>query len=80
MGLDQFYERAKDHVSKLNFKKDHSVSFFETTIRYLGGLLGAYTLSEDQIFLDKSIELAQVLLPAFETTTGIPKHGVNVLT
>ena len=27
---------------------------FETTIRVVGGLLGAYTLSKDKMFLDKA--------------------------
>ena len=30
------------------------VSFFETTIRCLGGLIAAYELSDDSIFLEKA--------------------------
>lgn len=44
---------------------------FQCTIRVLGGLLSAYHLADnDQLFLDKAIELADRLLPAFETQSG----------
>lgn len=80
MDMKEEFERARDFVATLNFKKDYGVSFFETTIRYLGGFLSAYTLSQEKVFLDKAVELADALLPAFDTPTGIPMHGVNVLT
>lgn len=34
---------------------------FETTIRYLGGLLGAYELSGDRLMLERAEELAVIL-------------------
>jgi len=80
MDMKEEFERARDFVSTLNFQKDYSVSFFETTIRYLGGFLSAFTLSDDPVFLRKAVELADALLPAFDTPTGIAMHGVNVLT
>ena len=80
MDMKEEFERARNFVATLSFQKDYSVSFFETTIRYLGGLLSAFTLSQDQIFLRKAVDLADVLLPAFDTPTGIAMHGVNVLT
>lgn len=43
--------QVADHLS---FAKPRSVSFFETTIRALGGLLAAYELSKDKVFLDKA--------------------------
>ena len=52
--------------------------FFETVIRYLGGLLSAYALSHRQIFLDKADELGRVLLPAFNTTSGMPAYAVDL--
>ncbi|ODN87438.1 mannosyl-oligosaccharide 1,2-alpha-mannosidase [Cryptococcus wingfieldii CBS 7118] len=45
---------------------------FETGIRYLGGLLGAYDLSGDQLLLDRGIELAEILSTAFKTGSGLP--------
>ena len=46
MGMeDEFEEAAQWVATSLNFDKSASVSFFETTIRALGGLLAAYDLS-----------------------------------
>ncbi|KAF7253102.1 hypothetical protein EG68_07860, partial [Paragonimus skrjabini miyazakii] len=56
------------------------VSVFEFTIRHLGGLLTAYTFTLDKVFLDKAVELAQRLLPAFNTQTGIPMSLINLKT
>ncbi len=43
------------------------MNVFETNIRVVGGLLGAYELTGDALFLNKSMELADVLLVAFNT-------------
>ena len=45
----------------------------QTTIRELGGLLSAYDLSGDKVFLDKARELGDLLMPAFDTPTGIAR-------
>lgn len=81
MGLDREFQRSKDFVERhLHFERSRVVSFFETTIRFVGGLLGAYELSRDRIFLDKAAQLADKLLPAFETKSGLPLHAVNLAT
>ncbi len=56
------------------------VPFFETIIRYLGGTLSAYALSGDQDILKFAETLATALLPAFNTSTGLPTYSVNVKT
>lgn len=60
----------------------HNVStpvfLMEVTIRHLGGLLSAYDLSGDAIFLHKAYELGRSLLPAFNTSSGIPYGMVNL--
>jgi hypothetical protein len=43
---------------------------FETTIRVVGGLLGAHELSGDKLFLDKALELADRMLIAFNRCEG----------
>ncbi|MBZ6370572.1 MAG: glycoside hydrolase family 47 protein [Microbacterium hominis] len=48
------------------------MSWFETTIRYLGGLLSAYELSGDPLMLERATELGDWLLPAFATEYGLP--------
>jgi len=56
-----------------------SVYARQTTIRVLGGLLSAYHLSgKDQIYLDKATDLADRMLPAFQTATGLPMPEVNL--
>lgn len=56
------------------------VSVFETTIRVLGGLLSAYDLSGDGVFLNKARELGDRLLGAFDTPSGIPYGHVDLHT
>lgn len=59
MGLKEEYVEARVWVEdNLKFTTDKDVNLFETTIRVLGGLLSTYHLSQDQIFLDKAVDLA----------------------
>ena len=53
---------------------------FETNIRYVGGLLSIYALTGDQLYREKALEVAQKLVPAFQTPTGIPYPLVNMKT
>ena len=53
------------------------VPFFETVIRYLGGLLSAYALSKDPSLLSRADDLGTALLPAFYTPSGVPMYSVN---
>ncbi|KAJ3493767.1 hypothetical protein NLJ89_g10944 [Agrocybe chaxingu] len=60
---------------------DHYAGFFETTIRYLGGILSAYALSSEPELKRLADELGQILLPAFDgTESGLPAYSVNVET
>ncbi|EKM81829.1 hypothetical protein AGABI1DRAFT_70315, partial [Agaricus bisporus var. burnettii JB137-S8] len=60
--------------------QDKYAPFFETTIRYLGGLLSAYALSGEPVFLSRADDLGRMLLPAFNTTSGLPRYAVNTVT
>lgn len=51
--------------------------YFETVIRYLGGLLSAYALTQNRMLLTRAEELAGKLDPIFATKTGFPLYGVN---
>ena len=44
----------------------------------LGGLLAAYDLSKDRLFLEKATDLGARLLPAFNTGSGIPRASVDL--
>jgi len=79
MGLNDLYEEARDWVrDNLDFKKPISVSVFEITIRCLGGLLSAYDITKDEVLLKKAEQLARRLLPAFESSSGIPFSHIDL--
>jgi endoplasmic reticulum Man9GlcNAc2 1,2-alpha-mannosidase len=81
MKLETEYEEAREWVAnKLNFDTNQDVNLFECTIRELGGLLSAYTLTKDQLYLEKATDLGKRLLPAFNSKSGIPFSDVNLKT
>ncbi|KZW03122.1 seven-hairpin glycosidase [Exidia glandulosa HHB12029] len=70
------YTRALEFVAKLNMTSTaQSVHFFETVIRYLGGFLSAYHLYKEPILLKKADDLGRILLPAFDSPSGLPKYS-----
>lgn len=76
MDMKEEFEEAVNSVKDINFmtteRKD--IPLFETVIRYLGGLLSAYDLSGGayRVLLDKAVELAEVLMGAFDTPNRMP--------
>jgi mannosyl-oligosaccharide alpha-1,2-mannosidase len=76
-GLHKEFAEGEQWVTSLKFdderKSGDRISFFETTIRALGGLLSSYALSGHQIFLDKASELGRRLQHAF------PERGQEIL-
>ncbi|ELK07409.1 Endoplasmic reticulum mannosyl-oligosaccharide 1,2-alpha-mannosidase [Pteropus alecto] len=79
LGLKKEFGEARRWVSKkLQFQKDVDVNLFESTIRLLGGLLSAYHLSGDALFLQKAEDLGNRLLPAFRTPSKVPYSDVNL--
>lgn len=82
MGLNEEFAEAKQWVEKdLDFDKNRFVNLFESTIRLLGGLLSAYHLSGDPIFLTKAEDIGKRLLPAISASpTAVPFSDVNLRT
>ncbi|KAJ6834118.1 mannosyl-oligosaccharide 1,2-alpha-mannosidase MNS1-like [Iris pallida] len=79
MGLDEQFQKAREWVaSSLDFNKDYEASVFETTIRVVGGLLSAYDLSGDKLFLEKAKDITDRLLPAWDSPSGIPYNRINL--
>ncbi|KAK1327123.1 Mannosyl-oligosaccharide 1,2-alpha-mannosidase MNS1 [Acorus calamus] len=79
MGLHKEFQKAREWVANsLDFNKDYDASVFETTIRVVGGLLSAYDLSGDKVFLEKAKDIGDRLLPAWDTPTGIPYNSINL--
>ncbi|KAJ2893591.1 hypothetical protein GGI21_005405, partial [Coemansia aciculifera] len=82
MGLKDEFWKARDFVARVDFRKDGGqlTKVFETNIRYIGGLLSAFELSGDKIFLQKAVELTDIIMPAFNTPLGLPWQMLNVTT
>ncbi|XP_036162800.1 endoplasmic reticulum mannosyl-oligosaccharide 1,2-alpha-mannosidase isoform X2 [Myotis myotis] len=79
LGLKKEFGEARRWVSeKLQFQKDVDVNLFESTIRILGGLLSAYHLTGDALFLQKAEDFGNRLMPAFRTPSKIPYSDVNI--
>jgi len=79
MGMkDEFREATEWVKAHLNFAQPRSVSVFETNIRALGGLLAAYDVSGEKVFLDKAKDIGSRLMPAFNTPSGIPMNSVHL--
>lgn len=75
---DEFDEAAKA-VKDIDFTYTHrlDIPVFETTIRYLGGLVAAYDVSGGSqgthaFLLDKAQELAEILMGIFDTPNRMP--------
>lgn len=76
MQLKDEFSEAMDVIKNIDFKTSMraDIPMFETTIRYLGGLIGAYDISGSRypMLLDKAEELAEVLIGAFDTPNRMP--------
>lgn len=74
----EFYEAATV-VAGLDWAstEEKAINLFETTIRHLGGLLGAYDLSHEEALLQKAHELGEMLYHAFDTPNRLPGFWLN---
>ncbi|KAF2111105.1 mannosyl-oligosaccharide alpha-1,2-mannosidase-like protein [Lophiotrema nucula] len=91
MGLWEELNLCVAHIVSINFTQAHDlVDPFETTIRYLGGLVSLIDLYDAGVIPDKVIDsttrakilnravtLANALGPAYDTPTGMPWPRVN---
>ena len=50
----------------------------QTTIRVLGGLLSAYALTNDSMYVEKAVDLADRIMPAFDTPARLPTSMINL--
>ena len=76
MDMREEFEIAVEAASTIDFNTSEAetINVFETTIRYLGGLLGAYDISDGAypILLAKAIEVGELLYHAFDTPNRMP--------
>jgi mannosyl-oligosaccharide alpha-1,2-mannosidase len=83
VGLEAEYTKARDWVvESMTLQATDTVSVFETIIRVIGGMLAAYEVSgeKDTELLGKTKLLGELLMPAFESRTGLPYPRINLKT
>lgn len=85
----RFEEGVRNVIETVSFDVDSKVQVFEVTIRMLGGLLSAHqyatipqlnstiTWYKDEL-LTLATDLGERLLPAFQSSTGIPHPRINL--
>ncbi|KIM22542.1 glycoside hydrolase family 47 protein [Serendipita vermifera MAFF 305830] len=92
MDLTPEVDRAVKFIQTLDFTKPSGrggVGFFETMIRYVGGLLSGYYLTSIStkpgfqstyapVLLKKATELSTVLNGAFNTSSGLPDRWIKI--
>ncbi|KAH7104875.1 seven-hairpin glycosidase [Auriculariales sp. MPI-PUGE-AT-0066] len=79
-GSSDLYAEGLDHVKNTDFSKsDGIVSLFETTIRYIGGMLSSYELNgkKDQALVDAARVLGDKLAFAWVDSNVLPYNSVN---
>uniref|UniRef100_A0A0N4ZTJ3 alpha-1,2-Mannosidase n=1 Tax=Parastrongyloides trichosuri TaxID=131310 RepID=A0A0N4ZTJ3_PARTI len=89
--FDEFEKGVKLVIDNVRFDSDFDVSVFETNIRMVGGLISAHLMVNilkehdkkrfiwyKNELLNMAEDLGKRLLPAFNTTTGIPFSRVNL--
>jgi mannosyl-oligosaccharide alpha-1,2-mannosidase len=76
MGMEKEFVFAVSALEKIDFSRAglESLNIFETTIRYLGGLLATHDLTDGKypILLQKAIEIGDMLYVAFDTPDRMP--------
>ncbi|KAF7343284.1 alpha-1,2-Mannosidase [Mycena venus] len=85
MGLEDIFEEAVNFSSKIDFSKSQTsdtVSVFETTIRYLGGLLSSYELSDQKfpVLVTKAKEVADKMAFAWVGNNDVPFGHIDFST
>lgn len=83
--ISEFERAVQLVVQHVNFDIDRNVSVFETNIRIVGGLAAAHLFADEHLvgryrgeLLELAVDVAERLLPAFDTPTGIPIGTVNL--
>jgi len=82
--IDDFRVAVNRIINTVSFNNNVTVSVFETNIRILGGLLSAHLFAIEYVpdykgqLLMMAVDIAERLLPAFNTPTGLPYSRVNL--
>lgn len=91
--IDQFEQAVRNVIKHTSFDRDLVISVFESNIRMLGGLLGGHVslvYMRDNLDMKRRFswynnelllmakDLGVRLLPAFNTSTGLPMSRINL--
>ncbi|GJJ15116.1 hypothetical protein Clacol_009391 [Clathrus columnatus] len=82
MGLDDLFEQALNFSQFIDFSETDTgdtISVFESTIRYVGGLLSVYELNgnQPQFLVDQAESLAKKLALGFTGSSPIPWNSID---
>ncbi|KAK2464551.1 hypothetical protein APHAL10511_003409 [Amanita phalloides] len=85
MGFDDWVKEGVNHIAGVDFNRSYTgdtVSVFETTIRYVGGLLSAHELTNyaHPVLLQKAQQIADKLTYAWVGNNKIPFGYLNFST
>ncbi|KAI1786737.1 glycoside hydrolase family 47 protein [Ganoderma leucocontextum] len=85
MDETEIFEEAVNHIATVDFTHDHSgstASVFESTIRYVGGMLSAYELTGERypVLVKQAKTLADKLAGAWSLGNTVPYGEVNINT
>ncbi|ATZ51000.1 hypothetical protein BCIN_06g04560 [Botrytis cinerea B05.10] len=76
MGMHSEFKVAVEAIQEIDFSTCalDQINVFETTIRYLGGFLSAYELSDGKypVLLQKAKEMGEMLYKSFDTPNHLP--------
>lgn len=84
MGLNDLFTQGVQQISTVDFSKSNtadSVSIFESTIRYVGGLLSAYEMNNraDPVLLAKAKQLVDKLTLGWVGVSSVKFSSVFLL-
>lgn len=85
MGLEDIFKEGVNFTLGIDFsqsKTNDTISLFESTIRYVGGILSAYELDgkKDDRLVGKARELADKLIHGWVDNNDIPYNALNFTT
>ena len=76
MGFKGDFQIAVAAIEQIDFSttEEKDINVFETTIRYMGGLLAAYDISGAQYpsLLKKAVEVGELVMDSFDTPNRMP--------
>ena len=77
MGMEDEFQQALKAIERIDFTTTAAdeINVFETMIRYVGGFLGAYDLTNGKypILLQKATRLADMMYCSFDTPNRMPQ-------